>query len=506
MLINRVQPEFIGTNRIDPDYYRPEYLADERLLRAFGSDELVTVGHFFAGPFGSKLPSDLYLSSGIPLFRVGNVGSMEVLMNGMAYLAPDVHQELIDSEVVSGDLLIVKASVGEKICRVPKCIPRANITQHIIGIRPNGDVDMDYVAAFLFCDYGRRQLVRRSLGSIIQYLGVTDSKTVLLPNLNSTLQKLIGDKVRQAERLRDYGKSVDVAINDLIENENSQNALASPNPKSQKAPVRFLQNRLDSKYYTARALAVHQACSLQGAKEVAELLPQMSNGFEYRYFIPEGRPFITVSEVSSGRLDTNFAPRIPWSVEIPEKASVNERCVLVVRSGTVGCAVKAHREDSAAALASDIIRLEFSEEKIAAAVAAFLSSATGSFLLNRASYGTVMPKLAQEELVRIPVPNHVLNHSDELLSLTNARENSFRNANRLSLAAKLLVEALIDTKVTEAELMGAQEGLDRGDHSADRALLSRLTRKGIDVPGEPPLFPDLDALYDLLAQTEEAPT
>jgi len=502
MLINRVQAEFIGTNRIDPDYYRPEYLADEKLLRGFGSDELSSVGRFFAGPFGSKLPSEFYLSSGIPLFRVGNVGSMEVLMDGMAHLAPDIHADLIDSEVVSGDLLIVKASVGQKICRVPQWMPRANITQHIIGIRPNGEVDMDYVAAFLVCEFGRRQLVRRSLGSIIQYLGVTDSKTVLLPRVTSELQEMIGGKVRQAEWLRDYGKFLDSSIRNLIETDKLRDALASQNPKSQNAPVKFIQDRLDSKYYTVRALAVHHACSLEGEKEIADLSPRMSNGFEYRDFVSEGRPFITVSEVSAGRLDTNFAPRIPWTVEIPEKASVNECCVLVVRSGTVGCAVKAHREDSSAALASDIIRLEFSEEKTAAAIAAFLSSPTGSFLLTRASYGTVMPKLAQEELIRIPVPNHVLNHSDELLRLTNAREDSFRNANRLSLAAKLLIEALIDGKISEAELVATQEALERGDHSADRALLSRLSRKGLDVSSEPPLFPDLDALYSLLQETK----
>jgi type I restriction enzyme S subunit len=67
-----------------------------------------------------------------------------------------------------------------------------------------------------------------------------------------------------------------------------------------------------------------------------------------------------------------------------------------------------------------------------------------------------------------------------------------------------LIEALIEGKVTEAELVNAQEALERGDKTADRALLSRLTRKGVDVSGEPPLFPDLDALYALLAQTEPA--
>ena len=77
------------------------------------------------------------------------------------------------------------------------------------------------------------------------------------------------------------------------------------------------------------------------------------------------------------------------------------------------------------------------------------------------------------------------------------------SAEKITSSAKLLVEALIEGKVTEAELVAAHEALERGDDTADRALLRRLTRNGLDIAGQPPLFPDLDALYTLLAQTRE---
>jgi type I restriction enzyme, S subunit len=73
----------------------------------------------------------------------------------------------------------------------------------------------------------------------------------------------------------------------------------------------------------------------------------------------------------------------------------------------------------------------------------------------------------------------------------------------LTTAAKLLVEALIEGKLSEADLKAAQEGLERGDTTLDREILARLTRKGIDNPNEPPLFPDLDALYTALASLDE---
>ena len=68
----------------------------------------------------------------------------------------------------------------------------------------------------------------------------------------------------------------------------------------------------------------------------------------------------------------------------------------------------------------------------------------------------------------------------------------------LTTAAKLLVEALIEGQVSESDLVAAQKALEAGNRSADREILSRLTRKGMDVASEPPLFPDLDGLYNAL--------
>src|SRR5258708_3566709 len=145
MHTSRVSPSQIDTKRLDSDYYRPEHLETERILRGLNAEPLKQVGTFWAGPFGSELPSSLYLNQGGPLFRVGNVGSLQVLYDGMAHLDPVVHKELSASEVRPGDLLVVKASVGEKICRIPDSMPQANITQHIIAIRPNGKADADYI-------------------------------------------------------------------------------------------------------------------------------------------------------------------------------------------------------------------------------------------------------------------------------------------------------------------------------------------------------------------------
>ncbi len=96
----------------------------------------------------------------------------------------------------------------------------------------------------------------------------------------------------------------------------------------------------------------------------------------------------------------------------------------------------------------------------------------------------------------------MIENAEGILLHTNNQEQAIRNSARLTEAAKLLVEALIEGDLQESELKAAQEALQQGDNKLDQEILSRLTRKGYNVSGEPPLFPDLDALYKALQEAE----
>ena len=66
----------------------------------------------------------------------------------------------------------------------------------------------------------------------------------------------------------------------------------------------------------------------------------------------------------------------------------------------------------------------------------------------------------------------------------------------------MLVEALIDGKLSESDLVAAQKALESGDRSHDHRLLQGLRRSnGISAPA---LFPDLDSLYALIDNDNDA--
>lgn len=114
------------------------------------------------------------------------------------------------------------------------------------------------------------------------------------------------------------------------------------------------------------------------------------------------------------------------------------------------------------------------------------------------SYPTDIKKLD----VPIPEVSDALKHEwfacDEKMALAG---DASEFASKLTSAAKTIVEALIEGVITEQQLIDANKALDADDASLDRDILARLTTKGLDGDGDP-LFPDLEQLYDLLAQSQ----
>ncbi|MCV3262738.1 hypothetical protein OGZ01_06130 [Vibrio harveyi] len=91
----------------------------------------------------------------------------------------------------------------------------------------------------------------------------------------------------------------------------------------------------------------------------------------------------------------------------------------------------------------------------------------------------------------------------ELGQLLEQAQTAYFLSEKCTKLAKLLVEDLIEGQLNESQLASAQQALETGDDSLDRALLERMTAEGIDGEGDP-LFDDIEQLYDLLEQAKQA--
>ena len=108
-----VEPQYVTPIRFIAEYYTFEYLILEEELdeagQRFDLRPLGSLGRLFAGPFGSTLPTSVFVDEGIPLLRVQNVGELEILTDNLVNIGWNIHQKIIRSKLISGDLAIAKA-------------------------------------------------------------------------------------------------------------------------------------------------------------------------------------------------------------------------------------------------------------------------------------------------------------------------------------------------------------------------------------------------------------
>ncbi|MFL0992983.1 hypothetical protein ACJO1Z_09055 [Vibrio parahaemolyticus] len=509
MFVAKVAPENLNTKRLDSDFYRPEYVKIDKVLSQLNCVNLGTVGKFFTGPFGSKLPSNLYLDEGVPLFRVGNVGQFEVLVDNFAYLAPTVHDELKVSEVLPGDLLIVKASVGEKICKVPEWLPKANITQHIIGIRPNGSKDTDFVSAFLFSYYGVGQLQRYSLGSIIQYLGITDAKGVNLYSPDPQVQKYIGDKVRQAEQLRAWAKRLEDAVYRYHSQFIPDQEHLDFSKKTRMVSVKRMTERLDAHFYPG---VVEQYLIAHPGKfeNVSALTSAIYNGQTQPESSEEFCEQITVAHLSA-----SFVKGQPRKVKVPAKNNkfVKPHDILMCNAAHnksyIGRDLTYVHTDKELLPSTEVMTIRVDRDQVPASyVRAYLLSRLGYVKIQSTIRGITAHSYPDDvALLDIYIPEVEPSKKEEWFKQDDLLVQAgfaVELAQLLTSSAKNLVEALVEGQLTEQQLIQAQQALDDGDNSLDQAILSKLSNEGCAIDGSTPLFSDLDELYRLLESAAQA--
>ncbi|WP_448216915.1 hypothetical protein [Endozoicomonas sp. 2B-B] len=347
----------ISTNQLDDfltaQTYRPEITSAYDKVQAFNHTSLQSLCREII----RQGPTPTFGHNGDPCLKSKHTADL---------LCIDVDGDLVDPafakahkkfKVNPGDLVITRKGTGTIGRASIFCGKKPLNTDDLIFKVSISNGDSAFVAAYLRSYWGERLLEKGVYGSTGQIsISSTHIRGLPIIQCDKRVEKYIGDKVRQAERLRAWAKEIE---NDLAETTSSDEikmALATKSKHISRPNVLDLTPRLDPKYYGNRALEVLRAAH-QNSVPLYTLVAEISNGFEERSFTETGVDYITVSEVSSGRLDLSTSPKISIEADIPDKAQINERCVLAVRTGSIGNAVKVDERDKHAVISSHLIKL-----------------------------------------------------------------------------------------------------------------------------------------------------
>jgi hypothetical protein len=198
-------------DRLDASYYTPEVLENEAQLRARGATALRALIDTDASNYGVLPPSEDYLpsGSGVPLIRGGDLG-------GGAIRDPEVDAPLsfknARGTANAGDvLLLIKGACIDSPAGVGLVSERHagsvfNGSCYRVKVAPA--CDAGYLVAYCQTRQLLLQKKREIANTGIAYNAEDSVLGYLVPDLSLDAQRYIGDKVRQAERLRQRAREL----------------------------------------------------------------------------------------------------------------------------------------------------------------------------------------------------------------------------------------------------------------------------------------------------------
>jgi type I restriction enzyme S subunit len=133
-----------------------------------------------SGPFGSNLKVSDYKASGVPIFRLQNVGKGYFINKDIKYIDEKKAEELKYHSFKSGDLVLAKLGIPVgKTCIVPEEFTSGIIVADVVRIRPDKDiVDYKFLEYFLNTDQSVAQLTGNITGATRPRVNLSDVRSI----------------------------------------------------------------------------------------------------------------------------------------------------------------------------------------------------------------------------------------------------------------------------------------------------------------------------------------
>lgn len=403
-------------NRIDSEFYSPEYMNIMNNLKKF---EYLRIGRCCFVTSGSTPPErDPDLKSGIILLKTVNIreGYIDIYSEEPFFIDEILDEQLKSSRLQPNDVLInivgATHDVIGRVALVPNDFPRANITQAMSLIRVRTpDFLPEYIFAFLYSKYGRKQVCRIARPTAQYNLNHEETKSIIIPKVPKDIQKRIRDIYRDFYDF--YKKSIDFytqAENLLLE----ELGLKDFKPKyklfyTANLSQVFRVHRVDAEYFQPayRQLVEYLKNNFE-TKPLNTFLLDFQKGIEVgsENYQEEGKPFIRVSNLSVRGLverDQKYiSEELYQQFKYVYEPKVGE--FLLTKDATPGIAYVI-KEPVEGIIASGILRLTVNENGINREYLALcINSIIGKLQIERDGGGSVITHWRPEQIKRLQIP------------------------------------------------------------------------------------------------------
>ncbi|MFA5859634.1 MAG: restriction endonuclease subunit S [Elusimicrobiota bacterium] len=180
----------ITVNRIDAEYYQPQY---EQLIKALKKYPCQTLGQLCKLVKGIEPGGAEYCEKGKPFIRVSNLTKHEINNDNQQYLSEATYKELKeDYQPRKGEILLSKDAtpgITYHLKNDIECI----VSSGILRLQLSSKIRKEYLCSFLNSMIGQMQIQRDAGGSIINHWKPEQVRNTVIPILPGKVQ----DKIEQ---------------------------------------------------------------------------------------------------------------------------------------------------------------------------------------------------------------------------------------------------------------------------------------------------------------------
>jgi restriction endonuclease S subunit len=425
--------------RFDPFFYVPDLLELEKKVLAKKPKKLRDyVKGLASGATPKTTESEKYYAekeNGIPFLRVQNLSPTGVLeFDDCKYINEETHNGMLKrSQVSAGDLLVKITGVGRMA--VASVAPEGfegNINQHVCVIKTGSKEISETLAAFLNSDIGEKLASRRSTGGTrpaLDYPALLSIPIIEDKRILEITNKVIAQKQKnEAEADKLLSSIDDYLLKEL--------GIKLPEPPENTlknrmfiTSIRTITNdRFDPYHHQVGFIKIIEA--IRKAKypvsNFKHYIADLKNGVEIRNYVEEGGiRYLRVTDLGKNGLN-HKSPRFVLEQEIPDRIKLNENCILISRSGSLGLVNIVEPEIENSILSSHIFKIELKTEKLLPVyLEAYLRSKVGQSEIFRNNNGGVIPEINQDALKSILIVCPPLNKQKEIAEhITDTRKQA----------------------------------------------------------------------------------
>jgi len=320
-------------DRMDADYYRPQYISNEQFLMTFSSS--TNLGDVLRQIKYGVYAEPNYRAKGIKFLRALNLkeyGIEDEILN----LAESMRDTVKNYLLKERDILIVRSGAGVgDVGLIPKEFAGATFGSYTILLRVDDKkICPEFLYAFLKSKFGRIQTERLSRGAAQPNLNIPMIKSIMIPLPPSSFQSHIESLVNTAHEKRKEAQKKLQEAEEILEKELGWKGLELNHDKAFETTFSHLERRFDPEYFKPRYERIKEVLLSKGAKPLSEAVKVITKRADFRKRPDKIIKYVAIADIDPESSQIISHTEMP-AYQAPSRATyeIREGHILTATSG-----------------------------------------------------------------------------------------------------------------------------------------------------------------------------